>query len=56
MANQLETLIRETQQKSDHLAKAELRTLQAQINPHFLYNTLDTIIWQAESGKMDEVV
>jgi len=56
MANQLETLIRETQQKTDNLAKAELRTLQAQINPHFLYNTLDTIVWQAESGKEDEVV
>ena len=56
MANQLETLLEETRQKSDHLAKAELRTMQAQINPHFLYNTLDTIVWQAESGKGDEVV
>lgn len=56
MANQLETLMQETRQKSDHLAKAELRTMQAQINPHFLYNTLDTIVWQAESGKADEVV
>ena len=56
MANQLETLMQETRLKSDHLAKAELRTMQAQINPHFLYNTLDTIVWQAESGKGDEVV
>ena len=56
MADQLERLIRETRQKSDHLAKAELRTIQAQINPHFLYNTLDTIVWQAESGKEDEVI
>ena len=56
MANQLENLMQETRQKSDHLAKAELRTMQAQINPHFLYNTLDTIVWQAESGKADEVV
>ena len=56
MANQLETLMQETRIKSNHLAKAELRTMQAQINPHFLYNTLDTIIWQAESGKADEVV
>jgi two-component system sensor histidine kinase YesM len=56
MANQLETLMQETRQKSENLAKAELRTMQAQINPHFLYNTLDTIVWQAESGKADEVV
>ena len=56
MANQLEALMQETRQKTDHLAKAELRTMQAQINPHFLYNTLDTIVWQAESGKADEVV
>ncbi len=30
--------------------------LQAQINPHFLYNTLDTIIWLAEDGKSSQVV
>ena len=56
MAAQLETLIDQISQKEQHLAKAELRTMQAQINPHFLYNTLDTIVWQAESGKADEVV
>ena len=56
MADRLETLIDQVRQKQDNLSRAELRTLQAQISPHFLYNTLDTIVWQAESGKGDEVV
>jgi two-component system sensor histidine kinase YesM len=36
--------------------KNEIRALQAQINPHFLYNTLDTIIWMSAGGKNEEVV
>lgn len=39
-----------------NLRAMELKLLQAQINPHFLYNTLDAIIWLAESNQKDEVV
>ncbi|MBB6692446.1 sensor histidine kinase [Cohnella xylanilytica] len=35
---------------------SEIKALQAQIQPHFLYNTLDSIIWMAETNKMAEVV
>ena len=33
-----------------------MKALRSQINPHFLYNTLDSIIWMAEGGKNKEVV
>ena len=56
MANRLEALIERSRREQENLAKSELRLLQAQINPHFLYNTLDAIIWQAQSGKSEEVI
>lgn len=56
MAEQMENLIAQNRREQENLKKAELRTLQAQVNPHFLYNTLDTIVWAAESGKDEEVV
>ncbi len=45
--------IKEDEQKMRHL---DLRLLQEQINPHFLYNTLDTIVWLIEGNKTDDAV
>ena len=36
--------------------KSDLKALQAQINPHFLYNTLDSIIWMGEMGQNEDLV
>lgn len=50
---QLMTTVRE---EEVNLRKTELKALQAQINPHFLYNTLDSIAWMCEQGRNTDAV
>ncbi|MDC7124353.1 MAG: histidine kinase, partial [Spirochaetales bacterium] len=49
-------LITQIQKEQELKRKNEFKALQAQVNPHFLYNTLDSIIWLTESGKNDDAV
>lgn len=48
MIERIRLLMTSVVQKEKEKRKAELAALQAQINPHFLYNTLDAIVWMAE--------
>ncbi len=56
MIEKINGLVEEVKLDEQYIREAELALLQSQINPHFLYNTLDTIIWLAEAGKQKEVV
>ncbi len=56
MAKQIRSLIDMNIQEQKNLQKSEMKALQAQITPHFLYNTLDTIVWLAEAGKSEQVI
>ncbi|MBR1476510.1 MAG: sensor histidine kinase [Lachnospiraceae bacterium] len=56
MIDKINELIEQVKEEQTNLRKAEFQVLQAQINPHFLYNTLDAIVWLAEAGEQKEVV
>lgn len=56
MIDKINELLEQVTNEQIRLRKAEFELLQSQINPHFLYNTLDTIVWLAEAGEEKEVV
>lgn len=53
---QIDTLMRKIVLEQTERRKSELDALQSQINPHFLYNVLDSLTWMIEGEKNDEAV
>ena len=56
MSENLEVMVKQIKEDERKMRHAELRLLQEQINPHFLYNTLDTIVWLIEGDDPDKAV
>ncbi|MFC3802627.1 sensor histidine kinase [Cohnella sp. GCM10012308] len=55
MLEQIQTLIEEVKASEQEKRKSEIKALQSQIEPHFLYNTLNTIYWKSESEEYSDV-
>ncbi len=55
MVARIKTLMEQIIKEQEEKRKSELKALQAQINPHFLYNTLDSIVWMNENRNYDGV-
>ena len=56
MARQIRVLMDDIVAEHESKRKSEFNTLQSQINPHFLYNTLDIIVWMIENEQKAEAV
>ena len=56
MTEHLEDFVEKIKEDERKMRHTELRLLQEQINPHFLYNTLDTIVWLVEGNATDKAV
>jgi two-component system sensor histidine kinase YesM len=56
MIGEIKSLLHRITAEQEQKRKSELKALQMQINPHFLYNTLDSVIWMAQGGKRGEVI
>lgn len=55
MALEQKHLIKDIYEKQLRMTKTELKFLQSQINPHFLYNTLDSVYWMAKDHNAEEI-
>ena len=56
MVSTMRHLMDDIIQQEEQKRRSELEVLQSQINPHFLYNTLDSVIWLTENGRTDDAV
>ena len=56
MTHRIQELMEQNVHEQEEKRKSELKALQSQINPHFLYNTLDTAVWLAEAKQNDQVI
>ena len=56
MVDRVQELIRQTNSQQQLIQKAELNSLRMQINPHFIYNTLESIKWIAHLNKNEDIV
>ena len=56
MVKRIEELMEEVRRTEAVKRQRELDALQAKINPHFLYNTLDSVVWMAETGNKQGIV
>ena len=56
MVSTMRHLMDDIIQQEGQKRRSELEVLQSQINPHFLYNTLDSVIWMTEAGQQAEAI